>query len=368
MYKTQRIELVQSLSTGEKESMNSRRILFAGFLFSAFLFAAKNGDARNLDIYFIDVLGGAATLIVTPQGESILIDSGWMTDDHRDAQRIAEAAKKAGLAAIDFSITTHWHRDHFGGIGPLSERMPIRRFFDKGIPEKYPDDPTQFEIQMKEYKKASKGHSEVLRPGDGIPLKQTEGEPPLKLICLAAEGAVVPDTNTTKPNPECAKNVPKKLEPDDNDNSIALRLDYGDFQFFVGGDIRWNIEHRLVCPTNKIGEVDLYMVNHHGFDVSNNPVFLRSLNPRVAVICNGPQKGCSPQTVADLRTLPDLKTLYQLHRNIFSKPEENTAPEWIANPDPKNPGQYIKASVAEDGKSFLVTFGEEGIPKTFACK
>jgi len=81
-----------------------------------------------LHIYWIDVEGGGATLIVTPAGESILIDAGWNLD--RDAARIYDVATKvAGVHEIDYFIATHWHADHYGGAIKLSQRVPIKKFY-----------------------------------------------------------------------------------------------------------------------------------------------------------------------------------------------------------------------------------------------
>src|SRR6476620_7974429 len=72
---------------------------------------------RGLDLYFIDVDGGAATLVVSPERESILIDSGWPGFEDRDPKRIVHVLKDvAGLDHLDHLVTTHWHRDHFGGV------------------------------------------------------------------------------------------------------------------------------------------------------------------------------------------------------------------------------------------------------------
>src|SRR5947208_11179371 len=88
---------------------------------------------KTLDIYFIDVEGGAATLIVTPSGQSLLIDAGFPGD--RDAGRIAHVAVDvAGLKQIDHCVITHWHRDHVGGVAPLSKLIPIKNFYDDGLP------------------------------------------------------------------------------------------------------------------------------------------------------------------------------------------------------------------------------------------
>src|SRR3954464_15391485 len=90
----------------------------------------------GLEIYFIDVMGGAATLIVTPERESILIDSGWPGLEDRDPKRIVKALReRAGCDHLDHLITTHWHMDHFGGVGGLSRLIEIKHFWDRGLPE-----------------------------------------------------------------------------------------------------------------------------------------------------------------------------------------------------------------------------------------
>src|SRR6266568_6069122 len=82
---------------------------------------AGKGD-KTLDIYWIDSEGGGSTLIVTPAGESVLIDSG--NPGGRDSKRIHRlATEAAGLKKIDFLVTTHFHIDHFGGAAELSQLM-----------------------------------------------------------------------------------------------------------------------------------------------------------------------------------------------------------------------------------------------------
>ena len=319
-----------------------------------------------LQIYFIDVIGGAATLIITPQGETILVDSGWYTEDARDAKRIFEA--HPGLKQIDYYITTHWHRDHFGAIGHLSEMIPIRQSYDRGIPESFPEDEEHFQFLIERYKKATRGESKILSPGNLVHLKQSPGKPKIEIQCVAANRKVIPSMAYSCTNDFCNANTPRPKDTSDNSNSIALKLSYGDFEFFLGGDITWNIEYDLVCPDNRVGQIDLYMVNHHGFDISNNPVFLKSIDPTAAVFCNGPKKGCKPKVVADLRALPNMKAIYQLQRNVNASEEENTSIELIANPDPEKSGQNIKATVSEDTKSFSIIIGKEGKERKFECR
>src|ERR1044071_10016843 len=92
--------------------------------------SAQAGPADNaLDVYWIDSEGGGSTLVVTPAGESVLVDSG--NPGGRDAKRIHHVAREvAGLERIDYLVTTHFHVDHFGGAAELSELMPIGTVFD----------------------------------------------------------------------------------------------------------------------------------------------------------------------------------------------------------------------------------------------
>lgn len=110
--------------------MNLRIVL--SLLFCLALPATLPAQSRNLDIYWIDVEGGAATLIVTPSGQSLLVDTGNGTPDDRDAKRIDAAARQAGLKKIDYLLTTHFDSDHVGGMAALAKMIPIDRFFDHG--------------------------------------------------------------------------------------------------------------------------------------------------------------------------------------------------------------------------------------------
>src|SRR3954466_11613723 len=127
---------------------------------------------QGLDIHFVDTEGGAATLIVTPAGESVLIDTG--NPGSRDAERIHQAATKAGLKQIDHLIITHWHIDHFGGVDRLSKLIPIKNFYDHGLPERLSEDP-RFPANILPYKLLTAGKARTLKPGDEVTLQQAEG-------------------------------------------------------------------------------------------------------------------------------------------------------------------------------------------------
>jgi beta-lactamase superfamily II metal-dependent hydrolase len=321
---------------------------------------------RGLDIYFVDTDGGAATLIVTPLGESVLIDCG--NPGARDAERIHQVAtRQADLKAIDHLVITHWHSDHYGGVNRLAQLMPIRRFYDRGIPDKLAEDPKGFALLIQAYKRATRGKSTVLKPGDTIALKQPDRGPALRLMCLCGGGEVIPAAKGAASNPVAKEHKPQPADTTDNAKSLGFLLTYGGFRFLDLGDLTWNVEYKLVSPSDKIGPVDLFQVTHHGLDISNNPVLLKTVRPRVAVFNNGPFKGCAPRVTATLRRIPDVKAIYQLHRNLRVAASENTDPAFIANKD-KAGGEGIKVAVAPDGKSYTVTVGTRGATRRYETR
>src|ERR1700687_5402647 len=141
------------------------RMLFALLLTSAGLL---NAQSKNLDIYWIDVEGGASTLIVSPSGESMLIDTGWTVGD-RDAKRIYAAAQQAGLKKIDYLVISHFHADHVGGLAALSRMIPMERFYGRG------DDIEQVNQRwLDSFITASMGRRSIVKPGDKIAIQDLE--------------------------------------------------------------------------------------------------------------------------------------------------------------------------------------------------
>src|SRR5262249_37931853 len=146
----------------------------------------------------------------------------------------------------------------------------------------------------------------------------------------------------------------------DNANSIVSLLEYGPFRFFVGGDLTWNMESQLVCPQNLVGTVDVYQVDHHGLDLSNNPLLVRTLAPTIAIMSNGTQKGCGAETFKTLKETPSIQAIYQIHRNLREDSENNTSSECIANLQPNCQAQYIKLSVEPSGHAYTVSIPATG--------
>jgi beta-lactamase superfamily II metal-dependent hydrolase len=328
---------------------------------------AQTGDRgferRALDIYFIDVEGGAATLIVSPAAESLLIDSGFPGE--RDAGRIvAVARKQAGLNQIDHYITTHWHTDHVGGIAQVSKHIPVKRYYGHGIPNPLPKDINPDLIQA--YRGAAGGDGVILKAGDEIRLIHTRPMMMLQFRILAANGVVPGEPPGAHQIRECRFNhqaAPK--DESDNANSIGFLLRYGDFAFFDGGDLTWNVEHKLACPANIPGPVDVFQVNHHGADTSNNPVLVEALTPRVAIINNGPKKGGGVRTYATLKKTRSIESIFQLHRNVQTGEQDNAPPAMVANDNEACEGNFIKLSVDFSGRSYTVSIPAKGVSRKY---
>jgi len=337
--------------------------------------AAPPDSNRGLDIYFIDAMGGAATLVVTPEGESVLIDSGWPGLEDRDPKRIVHALKDlAGCDHLDHLVTTHWHADHYGGVAGLAKLVRIGHFWDRGLPEDegakpdFPDGPAPNDLLGKAYRAASSGKRTALKAGDTLPLKGT------KVLVLASGGEVVEATRAQRFRDDASlestnrlcETAPPDLPVDGSDNarSLALLFSLGKFQFFDAGDLTWNVEKKLACPINLVGPVDLYQVTHHGMDISNHPTLVRTITPLVAIMNNGPRKGGAPATVKLLKSIPSIQAAYQLHKNAATGADLNTESSLIANKDGGG-GEFIRVRVTPDGSKFTVRIGEHGPEKTF---
>ena len=301
--------------------------------------------ARNLEVYSIDVEGGQATLFVSPSGESMLVDTGWGGFDKRDANRIAAAAKAAGVKKIDYLVITHYHADHVGGILQLAEKMPIRNFVDHG-PSVEPNQ--QGKVLFNTYTEyRDKGTHIEVKPGDTVPVKGID----VKVVSAGGKVIDTPLAGAGQPDPECGSFQMKDPDPSENAQSVGILITYGSFRMIDLGDLTWNKEKDLVCPVNKIGTVSLYLVSHHGLDASNSPQLVHAIRPKVALMNNGPRKGGSPDTWQIIHDTPGVQDIWQLHFAVAGGKDHNSADTVIANLDETNAceGRWIRVDAQKDG-------------------
>ena len=333
-------------------------------LFLLSLLTAALGAAKDLEIYWIDAEGGAATLIVTPDGQSMLVDTANRAADDRDAKRIFAATQQAGLKKIDILLTTHFHGDHIGAMSALAKLIPIEMYMDHGPSVELDRD--NVATQYKAYEEQSAGHRRSLKAGDKIPLKGID----VDVIMSAGQAITKPLKGAGQLNPVCAdfKEHGPEVDPD-NDQSVGFVLQYGKFRFIDMGDLTWNYEQKLVCPNNLIGHIDLYQTTHHGLDRSNSPQFVWAIAPTVAVMNNGPRKGGPASVFETLRKSPGLQDIWQGHLALAIPKETNTNEMMIANMEStaECKGNLIRASVDSKGQ-FTITNLRNGFSKTYQSK
>jgi competence protein ComEC len=363
---------------------------FTAVLFAFCLIAlpsAQRRSAKTLDLYLIDVEGGGATLFVAPSGESVLIDTGnGGAAAARDAGRIMDAVKDAGLTQIDNLIITHWHGDHYGGLAELAGRVPIRHFYDHG-PNMQPAAPVDAFLKDTYPGIYAKGTHTVAKPGDKIAVTGLDW----RIVTAAGEALKTALPDAGKLNPYCATSKPN---PDDggveNSMSVGSVITFGKFRMVHLGDLTQQIESKLMCPNNQIGVADLWVVSHHGQPFSNGQMLVHAMQPRVAILNNGTRKGGQPDAMKVIFSSPGLEDLWQLHFSLLSGQEYTAPGMFIANPvddqqaampvaptpapapgpgatpPPAHNGKayWLKVSADTDG-SFTVTNTRNGFSKTY---
>jgi beta-lactamase superfamily II metal-dependent hydrolase len=353
---------------------------------SGALAGGQTPASKGLQIYVVDVEGGNATLFVAPSGQSALIDTGnGGAAASRDADRIMAAAKDAGLNQIDHLITTHWHGDHFGGMAELSSRIPIRNYVDHGPTVQAQPASTEFLEKIYPGLHAKAKHT-VAQPGDRLPITGLDWR-------IVTSGGKVTKTALTgggKANRYCSGFAPQDPDTGENAQSVGSVIAFGDFRVVHLGDLTWNKEFELMCPNNPIGTVDLFIVSHHGLNVSNAEVLVHALQSRVAIMNNGTRKGGQPAAMKILYSAPRMEDLWQVHFSQLSGQEFTVPGLFIANlvddqppampvaalPQPTGPGAppppahngpafWIKVSAQSDG-TFTVVNARNGFSKTYA--
>jgi len=324
--------------------------------------AARSKAPGHLLIYSIDVEGGQSTLLVAPSGASLLVDTGWPGHDGRDAQRIEAAMHNAGISKIDHLLITHYHTDHVGGVPELVKHVQVGEFLDHG-PNREDSDSTRegYAAYLKAI--AGKPHR-VVHPGDTISI------PGLSVVVLAADGEHIHAIPGIKPTPNtyCATQHPWPVDPSENARSAGILVTYGKFRFLDLGDLTGAKELALVCPNNPIPPIDLYLVTHHGMDISNSRAIVDAIHPRVAIMNNGAHKAGKPAAWQIVHDSPGLQALYMLHTAEDSDAAHNSPQAFIANPKGSTTdGAYFKVVAASTG-NFSVTNSRTSVTRDYPRK
>jgi len=322
---------------------------------------AAPAASKLLQIYFIDVEGGQSTLLVSPSGESLLIDTGWPGYEGRDADRIIATAHQAGLKQLDYVLITHYHRDHVGGVPQLADGIKIGTFVDHG-PNLENSGVTRTDYAA--YEKTIAGHAHVVvKPGWALPIKGMD----VRVLSAAGDHITDPLPNTGEANSYCSGEPSAPVDDTENARSVGVLVTVGNFRFLDLGDLTKKKELELACPNNLIGTVDLFLVTHHGADLSNPKPLVWGLHPRVAIIDNGARKGASQAAWKIVRESPGLEDLWQLHYAAESDKDHNVDPDHIANVKENCEGKGIKVEAQSDG-SFTLTNMRTGDEKTYSKK
>jgi beta-lactamase superfamily II metal-dependent hydrolase len=345
-------------------------------------------SSRALKVIAIDVEGGAATLYLTPEGKSLLIDTGWpagmgeprgataasgstsatQSPAQSSAERIIAAARKAGLHQIDYVLITHYHVDHVGGFGELFAKFPIGTVLDHGpnreqapanLPAAYAA--MQPATLYPAYERLIAGHARrSLKPGDRVAIGS------MTLTAVSSDREVLErplvgvgagaEAGAGAASAACATMAESSTDGgEENARSLGVLLNYGKARIVALGDLTWNLEKALVCPINRVGRADLLIVSHHGSRLSNSPALLQALSPRVAVMDNGALKGGDAESYDTLSAAPGLQRLWQLHYALKAGPAHNAGEAYIANLSDEPDGHAaLIMSVLPDGTVTVV--------------
>jgi beta-lactamase superfamily II metal-dependent hydrolase len=354
-------------------------------LLASFAFAVPaHAASGTLKMVSIDMEGGGGTLFVTPEGRSLLIDTGspnrnvpnYGLDGARyGLDRIVAAAKSLGVSRIDTLIITHYHADHIGGAIDLLQRMPVGTVIDHGpnrdrpfidqAPDSVGNRMAQDSIlAYAKYLEAIKGHRHIVaRPGAVFHFGTMTD------TIVASDGKVIARPLPGAGGRGARCDAPPMAENGglENEKSVGSILRFGKVSIAALGDLTWNREHDLFCPIDKVGHVNILIVTNHGMAISSNPASIAAMRPDIAIIGNSAKKGDVPATFNVINNSSGLKGFWKLHASA-DDPALTGDPDYIANLEPSpDQGHAISLEIARDGR-VTVTNSRNGFSKTYVVQ
>lgn len=361
---------------------------------------------KSAQFYFVDVGHGNATFVVSPSGETMLIDVGTT----RAADRVAGFMQQNGIKKIDYLFITHFEEDHMGGAAPLSEKVPIINWVDHGESVTYNKSDEWWKGRRQpwfregigamdnqrfdRYKAArAKGHHIVVKPGDRVPVKGIEAI----VVTGAGKNLPKPLQGAGQPNAACAQTQPRLEDDAEDGQSLGILVSAGKFRFINLGDTDWNPAYRLFCPDNLVGTVDVYLITHHGQSFAKtygdnlkpvaggpdqklyywslsccSPAEVWGLHPRVAVLSMGAEghRAGDDESMKTVEKSPGIEGLWMTEKIVGGGEAGHNPPDdYIANiggpRSEKVPG--LKMVANPDG-SFEFTNMRNGFTKAYPVK
>jgi competence protein ComEC len=347
---------------------------------------AAGADQGVLHMISIDVDGGGGTLFVTPEGKSLLIDTGWpaataaRTGGETSAQRIAAAAASLGITRLDYVIITHYHIDHLGGVVDLLAELPVGTFIDHGVnrelpPPLNPNAPpnatpgrgagNSTQANYEKYVALLAGHGHIIaKPGDKLRI----GSMTVTFVTADQQVIAKPLLGAGKPNPACQGIGTMDADGGiENAESVGSIITFGKVKIAALGDLSWNMEGKLFCPVDRVGPVDILVVTQHGSNLSSNPASVAALRPIVAVMGNGATKGGDPEPIKTVGASPRLQGFWRLHSSE-RHPDTDGPADYVANLTSRpDEGHAIRLRITTTG-AIVVTNDRNDFSKIYQVK
>jgi hypothetical protein len=191
----------------------------------------------------------------------------------------------------------------------------------------------------------------------------------MRVSVVSSDGALIdkPLPGAGAENSACKNSERRPPDQTENPRSLGTLITFGKLKLLDLGDLTWDKEMELMCPRNKIGKVDIYIVSHHGWFQSSSPALVYGMDPRVAIMDNGAKKGGTPSAWDIIKASPHLEDLWQLHFSEEGGSTHNVSEPFIANlSGPQDAANFLRLTASTDG-SFDVFNSRTNTAKHYAA-